>query len=54
MHLLFPSDPFNKSAADEAYVEESEALELAAERELLEETGYPARAVHSLGAPASP
>jgi hypothetical protein len=26
MHLLFPSDPFNKSVADEAYVEEFEAL----------------------------
>ncbi len=25
MHLLFPSDPFDKSAADEAYVEELEA-----------------------------
>jgi len=25
MHLLFPSDPFNKAAADEAYVEELEA-----------------------------
>lgn len=25
MHILFPSDPFNKSAADEAYAEEFEA-----------------------------
>lgn len=26
MHLLFPSDPFNKAAADEAYVDELEAV----------------------------
>jgi 8-oxo-dGTP pyrophosphatase MutT (NUDIX family) len=35
-------------------VEKDEDPAAASARELLEETGYPARAVHSLGAPASP
>ena len=35
-------------------VENGEDPAAASARELLEETGYPARAVHSLGAPASP
>ena len=35
-------------------LEEGEDAAAAAARELLEETGYPARATHSLGAPASP
>jgi ADP-ribose pyrophosphatase len=35
-------------------LEEGEDAAEAAARELLEETGYPARATHSLGAPASP
>jgi len=35
-------------------LEEGEDAAAAAARELLEETGYPARAIHSLGAPASP
>jgi ADP-ribose pyrophosphatase len=35
-------------------VEKDEDPASASARELLEETGYPARAVHSLGAPASP
>jgi len=35
-------------------LEENEDAAAAAARELLEETGYPARATHSLGAPASP
>ena len=33
-------------------VERGEAPSVAASRELLEETGYPTRAIHSLGAPA--
>ncbi len=35
-------------------VEQDEDAAQAAARELLEETGYPARAIHSLGAPNSP
>src|SRR5207244_2385058 len=35
-------------------VEQGEDAATAATRELLEETGYPARTVHALGAPASP